>query len=191
MLEAPPVPPVIDLDGFRLRPIRPEDAEAWFGYLSIPAVTELTSYDIHTLAEVEGAIAAIQRRQAERACCRWAVATEPDDRMIGACGFNEWSLRHEWAELAYELAPEFWGRGLIRRAVRAALAWAFDTAGFQRVHAYVMVGNVRSIRVLERSGFAREGCLRGFRLCRGEPRDFWVYGLLRRDWLGSEPAGVR
>jgi TolB protein len=37
-------PPTIELSGVRLRPLRPEDADAWHAYLSDPAVTELTSY---------------------------------------------------------------------------------------------------------------------------------------------------
>jgi hypothetical protein len=49
-----------------------------------------------------------------------------------------------------------------------------------------MVGNVRSDRVLERACFTREGCLRSYRLCRGEPRDFSVFSLLRPEW---EAAG--
>lgn len=45
-----------------------------------------------------------------------------------------------------------------------------------------MVGNVRSERVLERAHFTREGRLRAYRICRGEPRDFWVFSLLRAEW---------
>ena len=50
------------------------------------------------------------------------------------------------------------------------------------VHAYVMVGNTRSERVLERAHFTREGCLRSFRVSRGQPRDFWLYSILRPEW---------
>jgi ribosomal-protein-alanine N-acetyltransferase len=66
--------------------------------------------------------------------------------------------------------------------VAACLRWAFTDGGFTRVHAFVMVGNVRSERVLERVHFSREGCLRSYRLCRGQPRDFWVFSLLQREW---------
>lgn len=49
-----------------------------------------------------------------------------------------------------------------------------------------MVGNVRSERVLERAHFTREGRLRSYRLCRGQPRDFSVFSILRPEW---EAAG--
>ncbi len=191
MIEIPPVPPAIDLDnGYRLRAIHGHDAEAMFAYLSDTRVTELTSYDVRSRADIEAAIAALAARHAERACCRWAVARVPDDVMIGACGFNQWSLPHAWAELAYELAPEYWGKGIITRAVSASLDWAFDTVGFNRVHAFVMAGNERSLRVLDRAGFQREGLLRGFRLCRSVPRDFWVYALLATEQRSRPGAAL-
>jgi ribosomal-protein-alanine N-acetyltransferase len=55
------------------------------------------------------------------------------------------------------------------------------------VHAFVRVDNMRSQRLLEHSGFVREGCLRSYRVCRGQPHDFYVYGLLRSDWAAAQP----
>src|SRR5579871_6267103 len=106
--------------------------------------------------------------------CRWALA-DPDDRLVGTCGFSSWSRPHAHAELAYDLDPAFWGRGLMRAAVHQVLMWALDTAGFQRVHAFVMTSNSPSTRLLEALGFSREGTLRRFRVARGVPRDFHVY----------------
>ena len=40
--------------------------------------------------------------------------------------------------------------------------------------------------LLERSGFVREGCLRSYRVCRGQPHDFYIYGLLRSDWVAAQ-----
>jgi ribosomal-protein-alanine N-acetyltransferase len=45
-----------------------------------------------------------------------------------------------------------------------------------------MVGNERSERVLERARFTREGRLRAYRMCRGRPRDYWVFRILRTEW---------
>jgi RimJ/RimL family protein N-acetyltransferase len=77
-----------------------------------------------------------------------------------------------------------------RGRVAASLDWAFTEGGFARVHAFVMVGNTRSERVLERAHFTREGCLRSFRISRGEPRDFWLYSILRPEW-SNENTGRR
>jgi ribosomal-protein-alanine N-acetyltransferase len=176
-------PPVIDLGEIRLRPLRHGDEHSLFEYLTDPRVIEHTSIPLLGLdtlaAGVERDIAAYDAGIS----CRWALAAA-DDRLIGICGFNNWSFVHEHAELAYDLNPFYWGRGYMRRAVTATLQWAFGI-GFNRIHAFVMTSNARSIAVLESRGFTREGTLREFRVARGTPRDFHVYSLLRRDFTAA------
>jgi len=141
-------------------------------------VIEHTSFPELDLAGVEGMLSRQLDGYAAATCCRWALA-DSNDTLIGTCGFSSWSLAHAHAELVYDLHPAFWGRGLMRAAVRHVLSWAFDTADFNRVHAFVMTSNAPSIRLLEGFGFAREGTLRQFRVARGAARDFHVYALLR------------
>jgi len=176
--------PTIELRGIRLRPLRPDDAAAWHAYVSDPEVTDLTSYPSMSAADVEAMLERTIGTNATGASCRWAVALQDENRLIGTCGFNERSP-HGWAELAYELARPYWGRGIITQAVAASLDWGVPRWTLNRVHAFVMVGNVRSERVLERAGFTREGCLRSFRISRGVPRDFSVFSILRQEWHGA------
>ena len=191
MAHAPQHPPTIDLDGARLRPLQVADAEALYAYLRDPVVTELTSYPVVSVPMVDAMIERYQGRWAAGELSKWAVALRHDDRLIGTCGFNEWSPVHRWAELAYDLAQAHWGKGLMRQAVAAVLQWTFRQDQVDRVHAYIRVDNRRSERLLERHGFVREGCLRSFRVCRGQPHDFSVYGLLRSDWEAAQrPVGA-
>jgi ribosomal-protein-alanine N-acetyltransferase len=175
-------PPTIALTGVRLRGLRPEDAMAWHAYLSDPLVIEFTSYPVMSLAAVQSMIQRCREGYASGSSCKWAVATEADDELIGTCGFNALSRSQGWAELSYVLARPYWGRGFITQAVRACLGWAFEQPEFNRVHAFVMVGNARSEGVLARAHFTREGCLRAFRMCRGQPKDFGVFSILRPEW---------
>jgi ribosomal-protein-alanine N-acetyltransferase len=175
-------PPTIELTGIRLRGLRPEDAAAWHAYLGDPLVTELTSYPEMSLAAVQSMIERCREGYAAGSSSTWAVATSSDDQLVGTCGFNALSRYQGWAELAYDLARPYWGRGFIAQAVGACLDWAFEQPDFNRVHAFVMVGNERSERVLERARFTREGRLRAFRMCRGQPRDYCVFSILRPEW---------
>ncbi len=187
MADEPRHPPTIDLDGARLRPLRPSDAAALYAYLRDPAVTELTAYPVVSVPMVEGMIERSLSRWAAGELSKWGIATRHDDQIVGTCGFNEWSQAHRWAELAYDLAKDHWGKGLARRAVATVLQWAYGQDLVNRVHAFVRVDNMRSQRLLERSGFVREGCLRSYRVCRGEPHDYYVHALLRSDWAAAEP----
>jgi ribosomal-protein-alanine N-acetyltransferase len=171
-------PPSWAIGEFRLRPIRHTDSVAWHAYLSDPRVIEHTSFPELDLAAVQAMVSRQLDGYATTTCCRWALA-DPTDTLIGTCGFSNWSLPHAHAELAYDLHPLFWGRGLMRAAACQVLHWAFDIARFNRIHAFVMVSNAPSIRLLEALGFLREGTLRQFRVARGTARDFHVYSRLR------------
>lgn len=171
-------PPSWSLGELRIRPLRPDDAPAWHAYLSDPRVIEHTSFPRLDLAGVEAMLSRQLEGYASATSCRWALA-DADDRLVGTCGFSNWSLPHAHTELVYDLAPAYWGRGVMHAAVRQVLSWAFHTARFNRVHAFVMTTNAPSIGMLERLGFVREGTLRQYRIARGIARDFYVYALLR------------
>lgn len=191
MADEPQRPPTIELDGARLRPLRAADAAAFYAYLRDPAVTELTAYPVMSMPMVEAMIERYRSRWTAGELSKWGVALRHDDRLVGTCGFNEWSPAHRWAELAYDLAQAHWGTGLMRQAVDAVLRWTFRQDQIDRVHAYVRIDNRRSQRLLDRSGFVREGCLRSYRVCRGHPHDFFIYGLLRSDWAAAQqPDGA-
>lgn len=174
-------PPTISLPGsFRLRPLRVEDAPALFAYLSDPRVLEHTSIPLLDMAGVRQTIERQIAGYADAISRRWALA-DGADVLIGTCGFSNWSLDHGHAELAYDLSPACWGRGLMLRSAPAVIDWAFSDAGFNRVQAFVMTSNEPSIKLLERCGFSREGTLRQYRIARGAARDFHLYARLRQD----------
>src|SRR5512139_2357309 len=186
MADKTPHPPTIELDGARLRPLRVGDAAALYAYLRDPIVTELTSYPVASVPMVEAIIERALSRWKAGELSKWGVALEHDDQLVGTCGFNEWSKVHRWAELGFDLARAHWGKGLMRQAVAAVLQWTYRQDQVDRVHAFVRVDNRRSARLLERSGFVREGRLRNYRVCRGQPYDFYIYGLLRSDWAAVQ-----
>ena len=179
MVEPAFVPPTLVIGEHVLRPFRSDDADAWYSYLSDPRVTEHTSWPPITPELITGLVAQIVADYAELRSLRWALARRADDSLIGSCGFTRWLREQGTAELAYDLAPAYWGLGLMTAAVRAAVAWAFAATSLSRVEAFVMTSNAPSIAVLTRSGFRRETMLTGHRLARNVPRDFYLYSASR------------
>ncbi len=180
-LEEQTKPPSFALGKHSMRALEPADAENWFHYLADPEVLAHTSFPKMDLLAVRDLLQRNIDANNSATSCRWAL-TDSQDQLIGTCGFSSWSTEHRHAELVYDLSPAYWGQGLMRRAVDQALAWAFLTAGFTRVHAYVMTSNKRSIALLRRCGFSHEGTLRQYRVARGVASDFHVYALLSQDW---------
>jgi ribosomal-protein-alanine N-acetyltransferase len=182
----PPFPAPFDLGSVRLRALTHDDTADWFAVLTDPNVIAQTSYDIRSHDAVERMITHYCTAYQDQRFYRWAIAANADDRCLGTCGFYSWDATHKVALLGYELARSAWGQGIMTRAVHTVLDWAYTTTAINRIQATVMVGHHASARVLEKQGFQHEGTLREYLICRGQPRDFWMFGLLPRDYHGSK-----
>ena len=80
-----------------------------------------------------------------------------------------------------------WGRGYGTTAFRLGVRYAFETYDLNRIGAEAYANNPRSIRMLERIGFRREGVLRSA-VRRGDHFvDEIVFGLLRAEWHEMGP----
>jgi ribosomal-protein-alanine N-acetyltransferase len=157
-----------------LRPLRPGDIEPWFTYLSVPEVYEHTSWNVQSAAELAH-YAWREEDFTPSSLLRFAIALRASDRLVGTAGFHSVSPHNATAELAYDLDPAYWGKGIATAACAELVDWAHCAAAVNRVQATVLDTNTRSGRVLERCGFQREGLLRAYRLVRGRPGDFHMY----------------
>lgn len=129
-------PPSWRVGGYELRPLRENDEAGWYGYLRDSRVRRHTSFPEVDPETVRGMVLRTVDAARRALGCRWALV-DPEAGVVGTCGFSSWSLVHAHAELVYDLSPAYWGQGLMRRSVETVLGWAFDTAGFHRVHAVV------------------------------------------------------
>ncbi|MFO0556039.1 MAG: GNAT family protein [Polyangiaceae bacterium] len=172
-------PPLSDHPLVELRPIEARDLASWFAYLTLPAVQEHTSWSLASPSDLTHFVGSSESG-APDGNARFAIALRDGGELVGTAGFQAVSARHHSAELAYDLAPPFWGRGLASWVARSLTAWARREANVVRVQAVVLDSNLRSIAVLERAGFEREGLLKSYRFVRGTPRDFWMYASTQR-----------
>ena len=166
--------PTVDDERFVLRPLAANDLETWAGYLMQPHVLEHTSWNVKSPEDLRTFVWQESTRDPDSAI-RFVVARRDSNRLVGTIGFHFVQAVHRSAELAYDYAPEVWGQGLASSLCRSMTAWGHASARLLRVQATVLETNARSIRMLERSGFEREGMLRSFRLVRGTPGNFYMY----------------
>jgi len=61
------------------------------------------------------------------------------------------------AYLGYWMDGEQQGKGLVTEAIAGVLEFAFGPAGLHRIQAAIMPRNAKSLRVIEKLGFRREG----------------------------------
>ncbi|KAH7842207.1 hypothetical protein Vadar_002667 [Vaccinium darrowii] len=86
------------------------------------------------------------------------------------------------AEIGYALASKYWGKGIVTRAVKIVVSTIFlEWTHLERLEALVDVENLGSQRVLEKSGFHKEGVLRKYVFIKGRSRDMVIFRHLRTD----------
>ena len=81
--------------------------------------------------------------------------------------------------LGYWLSAAENGRGLATAAVREMIPVAFDELGLHRIQAGTLLDNVRSQRVLERTGFVRFGVAPAYLNIAGAWQDHALYQVVK------------
>jgi len=90
------------------------------------------------------------------------------------------------SENGYDLDPAHWGRGIMTEALRAVLEYGFGKMGLNRVQATVDSGNTKSLRLLHRLGFRKEGVLRQNSYFNGQFRDDVCFSMLKKEWTSQD-----
>jgi [ribosomal protein S5]-alanine N-acetyltransferase len=125
----------------------------------------------YTLADAEAFLSKAMRMEP-----RTYFAIASDQEAIGSIGLMPRDDVHRFtAELGYWLAEPFWGNGIMTKAVRALSEYAFKELGLHRIFAEPYTTNAASARVLEKSGFTREGIIRAAVFKDGRILDQYLY----------------
>ena len=85
-------------------------------------------------------------------------------------------------EVGYLIVPEARGHGFAAEALGLLVNHLFANKPLNRLEAQVAVGNVASQRAVSRTGFTREGVLRGSSFVNGGYIDLEMHSLLRHEW---------
>jgi RimJ/RimL family protein N-acetyltransferase len=112
---------------------------------------------------------------------------DSDGTLAGCCGVNHINRVDRFANIGYWTRTSRSGRGIAAEAVTQLVSWAFANTELNRLEIVAAVGNVRSQRVAEKVGAAREGVLRCRMITRGGPQDAVVYSIVRGDVITAQP----
>lgn len=104
-----------------------------------------------------------------------------DGVFMGVVGLM-YEKEHARAELGYWLGQAYWNKGVMSAAAKLAVAYAFFELGVRKVYSRCFGVNTASRRVLEKNGFACEGCLRAHHIRLGAVQDVFCFGLLRDEY---------
>jgi ribosomal-protein-serine acetyltransferase len=103
-------------------------------------------------------------------------------QIVGIIGYHhlEWANRSTC--IGYWLDERYQGKGIMTKACRALVDYAFDDWKLNRIEIRCAEGNRKSRGVPERLGFKAEGLLREAEWLYDHYVDHVVYGMLAKDW---------
>lgn len=173
--------PRLILRQFGLSDLEPMYHNCW----QYEAVTRWTSYaPMQTLSDVQNNAGMFTEKWLNYDHPKrysWAVVEKASGQVIGRMfGMHPDDDIRE-IELAYELGPDFWNRGLMSEAVQAVLLFFLKEVGLNRVFAYHASENPASGRVMQKCGMVYEGTLRQAGKCNKGVIDMVCYSMLASD----------
>ena len=106
--------------------------------------------------------------------------------LVGGVMFTRFDTASGVCEIGCWLEEAGQGHGLVTRACRALIGWAFAERGMSRVEWWVASENTRSIAAARRLGMTRDGVLRRRYPYRGLRQDSEVWSVLAEEWPPAE-----
>jgi [ribosomal protein S5]-alanine N-acetyltransferase len=105
-----------------------------------------------------------------------------DNAMVG--GLTVANIRRGVAQagsIGYWIGAPFARKGYMTAALRALMPYGFTTLRLHRLEAACIPNNIASIRLLEKTGFKREGYARDYLCINGVWQDHLLYARLKGD----------
>ena len=145
---------VLTTERLTLRPWRESDLKDFYEYAKVEGVGRMAGWVAHRDIEESRMIldSFIKHKK--------TFALEHNGKVIGSLGIEEYNEENfpelgalQGREIGYVLSKDYWGRGLMPEAVRAVIAYLFDTVGLDFITVGHFDWNRQSRRVIEKSGF--------------------------------------
>jgi ribosomal-protein-alanine N-acetyltransferase len=117
---------------------------------------------------------------------RLGLVLRETEELIGTIGFYGIDHTSRRAIVGADLMRSHWGKGFMTEALRALISYGFKEMKLNRIEATADPQNLRSLRLMERCGFKKEGVLRQRFYYKGSFHDDAIYSLLNREWSDAQ-----
>lgn len=167
-----------------LRHLKKEDLTDFLAYRSLEEVCRYQGFEPFD----EGAAASFL---AENETKKWGVAGQwiqyaivlkASQKLIGdfAIQLDEHDIRI--AQIGITLSPDFQGKGFAKECMKALVHFLFTETNTRRIQEIVDAENAASIRLLESTGFRKEGHFIENIFFKGKWGSEMQYALLKKEW---------
>lgn len=106
---------------------------------------------------------------------------------IGICGLFRVDMVSRSATFYIAIYnPQFWSKGFGKEATKLILKYSFDILNLNRIQLHVAINNVKGVKAYQNAGFQIEGTLREAMYHNNEYVDFYVMGILRKEYYSTK-----
>ena len=173
----------VETDRLLLRRLVIQDAADIFEYGRDPEVARHVLWDPYrSISEARSYIRSMQRHYRMAEASSWGIELKETGRIVGTIGYMWFQRENASAEVGYSLARPCWNRGLMTEALKAVIAYSFDTLNLNRVEAQHEITNPASGAVMRKAGMTKEGTLRQRLMNKGQYVDVDLYAILRCEY---------
>ena len=174
----------LETERLKIRYLRPDDLEDFFAFRSDPEVCRYQGYPPITYEHARGFLDDLQTKEFGVAG-QWvqlALELKFHGKVIGDIGLKpEPNIRI--VEFGISMSRDYQGKGLATEGLQAVIFHLFRELGVHRVIGLADVDNARSIALMRRLGFRREGDFRKSYFDQGVWRDECLHAVLAEEWI--------
>ncbi len=144
----------IETQRFYLRLLTLEDAEDVYKHFADPQITKFM--DIEPCKDIQDAIEIITYHIKDQGC-RFGIYEKVSHQFVGTCGYHYIRERDNQlvAEVGFDLAIAFWGKGIMTEVMRTVLEFGFENLCFDVIDATVEPENHKSLSLMRKLGFTQ------------------------------------
>jgi RimJ/RimL family protein N-acetyltransferase len=184
----PDVPTRLDTERLIVRKYADGDGRALFLLLERSGNRELLGENVEEVASIkteEEAETTVRKRSTEwinRDRFVMGIWLKNENKYVGEIWIEPKNWQVPSFEIGWFLDKGYQGRGIATEAVQRSLVFLFSDLGAHKAIAITRDTNLRSIRLIERLGFRREGHLRESGTQDGKRYGLLYYGMLRTEF---------
>ena len=113
---------------------------------------------------------------------RLGIVLKAGGELVGTLGLYGIDYVNKKAVVGVDLMRQCWGKGLMTEALLELMNYGFNELNLNRIEASADPDNVRSIRLMQRCGFTKEGVIRQRFYYKNAFHDDEIYSVLKDEW---------
>lgn len=146
--------PVLETERLTLRELNLEDTKTIFGLRTNKEVNTYIKRDTpKNLSETRAFIDMISNLVSDNEGIFWVIETKQSNEIIGTIGLRNFDLEDNYAEVGYELNPDYQQEGFMTEALKEVINFGFNNLELKTIEGFTHQNNSASIALLEKQDF--------------------------------------